>query len=170
MSNPEWLAHDDETGRDLFLLPISAAEAPLRLPEHLRPFVCLLVWDAAAEPVEVVSHVAESLLASGCVYLCVWGDGCSRVHDIFDEVIVGDGSRESIAAAPLVLTTWHDGESLDSALWFFLRSTAPDEAIATECRSGVAVVVGGDPERCAEVYCALKSPGDFSARMAEGSD
>src|SRR5262245_58549337 len=99
---PKHLGHDRRSpeptragvGRDLYFLHVAGAAAltPFRLTT--RDCVCLLVWDASRESNWTVHRVAELILASGCKYLCAWGPDCERVHDIFDEVIVGDGSVE----------------------------------------------------------------------------
>ena len=169
-ATPELLAHDEASGRNLFFLHVPRPEALMALPEAIGRFVCLLVWDAAAEGVDVVSRIAEQLIASGCVYLCAWGTGCERVHDIFDEVIVGDGTQDVCADAPLVLTTWHYRESLDSATWFFLRSAFPEERVRAECRSSIAIVIGSDDERAAAVRRALSNPVEFSRRVGEDQE
>ena len=166
---PELLSHDEASGRDLFLLRVPRPEALMPLPEGIGHFVCLLVWDASAEGVGVVSRMAEQLLGSGCVYLCAWGKDCERVHDIFDEVIVGDGTQETSADAPLVMTTCHDREPLDSAIWFFLRCAFPDERIA-DCRSSIAIVIGGDDDRTAAVRRALNDPIEFSRRVEDAHE
>ena len=41
--------------------------------------------------------------------ICVLGPGCEQVHDVIDEIIVGDGSG---AACQDITTTWHTGETV----------------------------------------------------------
>lgn len=142
-ANPELLRRDRESGRDLFVVEVAdpAALAALRAPGG--HFTCLLVWDAALVSVEIVARVAEQLLEAGCVYMCAWGPDCERVHDIFDEVIVGDGSQV-VDDDAIVMTSWHAAESLEDALWFFLHCANPADRHAHSCRSGIAIVVGED--------------------------
>ncbi|MCB9870138.1 MAG: hypothetical protein H6837_09795 [Planctomycetes bacterium] len=124
-----------------------------------------MVWDSLEESVETVSHIAEQVLASGCVYLCAWGPGCERVHDIFDEILVGkdpDPADDSV-----VMTTWHADESLEDALWFFLRSTSPDERYEDSCRSSVVIVLGGAADHAVVVRHALAQPTDFARRVED---
>jgi hypothetical protein len=71
---------------------------------------------------------------SGCVYFCSWGADCERVHDNFD------GERDP--DAPVIMTTWHNEESLDEALWFFVRDTHPDDGYSSTCGCGVAISIG----------------------------
>tara|TARA_R110002072_G_scaffold302737_1_gene488160 strand:+ start:88 stop:600 length:513 start_codon:yes stop_codon:yes gene_type:complete len=166
---PEKLARDEGTGRDLFCLRVANADELVPLAGSIGHFVCLLVWDAATESVEQISRVAEHLLESGCVYVCAWGTGCERVHDIFDETIVGDGTQESPDAFH-VFTSWHDDEPLDDAIWFFLRSAFPDESVRDSCRSSLAILVGGDDERAAAVRRALTDPVEFSRQVEDAQE
>lgn len=50
----------------------------------------------------------EQCLASGVETICCWGNGCERIHDILDEIIVADGMDGS----RFIDTTWHAHESL----------------------------------------------------------
>ena len=153
----EQVGHDRSSGRDLLFLQASSPMSLTAFRAPSRHFVSLLVWDSVEESVETVSRVGEQLLESGCAYLCAWGEGCERVHDIFDEVFVG--SNPNSAGDSVVMTTWHAQESLAEALWFFLRSAFPDERYEDSCRSSVAIVVGADDERIAAVRRALAEPG-----------
>lgn len=166
----EFLTRDPVSRRDLFLLRVAHPADLAPITRSLGHFVCLLIWDASTVAVDVVATVAERLLGSGCVYVCAWGDGCGRVHDIFDEVIVGDGTQVGTEGAIHVMTSWHENETLDSAIWFFLRSADPDEHIREECHSAVAIVIGGDADRSAAVGRALRDPVEFSRRMMEACD
>ena len=71
-------------------------------------------------------------MAAGCHYVCAWGPGCVRVHDITDLT----WSRENPESANLpvgawdetyVATTAHDGETIDEALWFAIFLAHVDE-------------------------------------------
>lgn len=53
----------------------------------------------------------EQCLARGVQTICCWGDGCDRIHDILDEIIVADGSDRS----RFINTTWHTDDALDAA-------------------------------------------------------
>lgn len=159
----ERVGYDRGSGRALLYLH---ALSPASLSVFRTPtphFVCLLVWDSDEESVETISRVAEQLLESGCAYLCAWGAGCERVHDVFDEILVGEAP--DTADGPEVMTTWHAHESLEDALWFFLRSTSPDGRYADTCRSGVVIVIGRADDEAAIVRHALAQPSDFSRRV-----
>ena len=171
---PEQLGHDPATGRNLLLWPTSAAADVHDPTEPLttRPFVCLLVWDAATETVDSISKVTDALFRAGCVYLCTWGRDCDRVHDIADEGLVmmtlnGELSDDD---DDLLMTTWHDSEPLDEALWFFLRLTTPAENYVEHCRTGLVLTINQNPERISSIRDALMDPGSFSRQIEDRPD
>ncbi|MBX3469135.1 MAG: hypothetical protein KF878_19865 [Planctomycetes bacterium] len=123
-------------GRALHALTLPSLTAwPPALLTPATPFTLLLACDARSEPDAAVDEAARRALAAGLVYTVAWGPGCERVHDRFDRVIEEQGRDE-------VLTTWHDDEPLEEALWFFVHAAAPP----TPCRTGLVAVVGA----CAE--------------------
>ena len=58
--------------------------------------------------------MVEQFLADGVVFVGVVGEDCSRVEDIIDECVVGDGTDEG----RYILTSSHPGETIDDALEF----------------------------------------------------
>jgi hypothetical protein len=125
---------DEITKREIFCIAASTfAELPSSFALPSKRFVALLVADTKQNDVATLSRFAESLLASGCVYFCAWGPACERAHDIMDEC--------SLDMDPVIMTTWHVDESLDEALYFFLRNAWPDEGYS-EDGSAVAITVG----------------------------
>ena len=109
------LGTSPDSGWDVYFLGV---QTPVALPSALsvpsEHFVCLLSWNAQRVPVETISAVAERLLGLGCVYICCRGRDCERVHDVIDEVLVGDGNAN--VAWLDVMTTWHDNEALEDNL------------------------------------------------------
>jgi hypothetical protein len=69
-------------------------------------------------------------------YLCVWGGDCSRVHDQFD--LERDTEERE---GRVVVTTWHDDEPIEEALWFFANCAYPDTEFEADCRDWVAISV-----------------------------
>jgi hypothetical protein len=57
--------------------------------------------------------LVEEFIRDGVAFVGVVGRDCSRVEDIIDELVVGDGSREYS-----LLTASHPGESIEEALAF----------------------------------------------------
>jgi hypothetical protein len=60
------------------------------------------------------------------------------VHDIFD----GERGRRVETDEAFVVTTWHDKEDLDDALWDAVYAVPTDDYIDT-CRAVLAIVVDG---------------------------
>ena len=116
------------TERHQFFLDLSRlGDWPKQLALPSRYFGLFLACDARAISDEAIVEVAGSLIEQGIVYLCSWGPDCERVHDLFDSVIVERNPNETEKS--VILTTWHDGESLDEALWHFLNVAFPAQMI-----------------------------------------
>jgi hypothetical protein len=103
----------------------------------------LVAADTEGSTVDVISNFAEAALIRGMTYFCAWGAGCSRFHDIVDEVIVGDELGAQRFAPPgsedVVMTTWHNDQSLEEALDFFTTCAFPTDGYAEN--SGYRVVI-----------------------------
>jgi hypothetical protein len=93
---------------------------------------------------EAIGSLAEAALADGCVYLCAWGPDCGRVEDWFDQAFVVRNIANQTPDTPVVMTTSHEGETLDVALMFLTEMAWPDDAYADTCRSALVVVVAND--------------------------
>ncbi len=57
--------------------------------------------------------LVEEFIKAGVIFVAVVGKDCTKVEEIIDELVVGDGSR---AYDPL--TSSHPNESVDEALEF----------------------------------------------------
>jgi hypothetical protein len=100
--------------------------------------ILLIAADASNISVDTISTVAQRFIDSGLIQVCVWGPDCERVHDIFDEVHVGDGSIEPSFT---LMSFWHSDESLEEAIWYFANTAFPlDDEIDTT--SYIAIAVG----------------------------
>jgi hypothetical protein len=155
----ERLGHDEGLARDLFLLSIPGPkEMPHELSVATARFVCLIAWDARGVGVEEISAVARQLLNAGAVYVCAWGPGCERVHDVFDQE--RDGSATTANTDPVVMTTWHDDESLADAVGFVLTAAIPDAPYADHCGSTLALAIGS-AEWATEIRGAFSEPREW---------
>lgn len=154
-------AQDDERGRrQLDLAQVEtfdgATDAVLALPADGLGFALLLVGDATGMAVKTLAALAEASISRGACWVSTWGPDCERVHDIFDEVAVGDGLAEPAS----VLTTWHDDEPLSETLSFFWDSAfCPGDRESGPLRLVIAV---GDRASALEVarLAALGLPDD----------
>jgi hypothetical protein len=133
--NPTHIGPDDITDRELYFIAASDFAA---LPESFgflsAHFVVLLVADVTQIADQTLSSFARALLRAGCSYFCAWGPGCERAHDLFDQ--------ECLSTPAVIMTTWHENESLDDALWFFLRTSWPDDAYFDTTRAAIAITIG----------------------------
>jgi hypothetical protein len=118
-------------GNDLSAWDVGAA--------GLVMFTLLLAINGDRYSDAVLSAFAERCRRAGMAYLCAWGPGCSRVHDVFDREFVNEEIRGVRGAD--VMTTCHERERLAEALWF-----ATDLGFHEDVRDPgeSAVVIGTD--------------------------
>ncbi len=132
---------DGTERKPLFTLTIQHVEdwpTHLRLPT--RHFGLFLACDGTVETDDALRAMAATALRQGLAYVCTWGPDCERVHDLFDSIrdaFDSDATDESV-----VMTTWHDDESLEDALWYFLFAAMPATGYQGKPMSLVACIVG----------------------------
>jgi hypothetical protein len=139
---PRLIGHNARFDRQIWLLDLDDLHTPFDWGElQNQKFVCLSAVNATSIPTDELSVFCSRLIAFGCAYFCAWGPGCERVHDIMDELAVGDNPPETDLGC--LMTTWHARESLAAAVDFFLTFTVPDEEFAPSgCSFGLAVAIG----------------------------
>ncbi|HTQ43186.1 MAG TPA: hypothetical protein VMI75_10560 [Polyangiaceae bacterium] len=88
-------------------------------------FVLFVAADASSASDEVLASYAAAAISAGCVYVCVWGQDCSRVHDCFDiaDLELSDWSADDA----VVMSSLHPEESLVEALYFALELAIPED-------------------------------------------
>lgn len=166
MHQIEQLSDETYFGRDLYMLDINTADEFHGLTNFsAKYFVCLLVWDSDVISREEVDRVAQILLDSGCVYYCIWGLGCSRAHDIIDDVIVD--KVMAFGMDGLIMTTWHEEEDPDEALWYFLNVTIPDDPYSDDCSASLVISIGSGQDLLDRIRYALRSPLSFSDEVLD---
>jgi hypothetical protein len=149
--------------RRLYSLAIGGpSELPVPLGLSERHFVCLLAWDARGVPAEAVASLVSSLLRAGATYFVCWGPDCERVRDIIDELVSHPDNDFGVPEDSCIMTTWHDGECLADALWFFLVNAWPDEHYQRSTQAALAISVGS-PAWAEEIGKALAHPREFVA-------
>jgi hypothetical protein len=133
---------DDVSDRALMLLEAKRpADIPAEIVVGSRYFVSLMVCDASNTPPEEIAACARALLKAGCVYFCCWGPNCERVHDIVDEQYLIESGYSVNDDDSIIMTTWHNDESLEEAAWFAINVAFPDDRFFEECKAIVAVCV-----------------------------
>jgi hypothetical protein len=131
----------DSFYRRISLLSVDCFNEILPLPERSdRHFTMLVAMDGLADTHADVCNVSNDLLEAGLVYLCTWGADCAHVDDIFSHAakLLNIRMQEEYNFR----STYHESESLDDALWFFLNAAIPDDSYAQSCRSAYVVSVG----------------------------
>ena len=92
--------------------------------------------DVTSANTQAISDFAFSALKRGMVYFCSWSPGCERFHDIVDEVITGDDLTKEEFSGPstsdVVMTTWHDDETLEETLDFLATCAVPTDGFAPD--------------------------------------
>ena len=58
--------------------------------------------------------LVEAWISSNIELIAVHGDGCEAIHDLIDELIVGDGNAED----RFITTTWHGSEPIENVVEF----------------------------------------------------
>jgi hypothetical protein len=159
---------NEVTGREIYLLSLPA---PQDLPPNLELpcpyFGAFLVCNADLITDAVIVELAHSLLRQGLVYLCVSGKDCERVHDLFDDVIVGLDPCETDESVRM--TTWLDRVSLDEALWDFLYVAFPADHYWESCKAELIVVVG-DERMVSQIRARLTDQSGLSYEVVGDDD
>jgi len=97
---------------------------------------------AAAQNIarEEQEALSDQIVASGCRYAVCAGHNCESWHDSIDLADVKRNGGE-VRDNNIVMTTWHDDESLEDIVFFFLNNTSFDYFSAARF---VVLIVGED--------------------------
>lgn len=156
MTDLQKMSETGPFGRELFSLSVyRLKDFPELLALPSPHFVLFLACDARGVLGETIVTLANSLIKQGLTYFCTWGPDCKRVHDLFDQATLEYETQATDYSA--IKTTWHEYESLDDALWFFLNNTFPAERYLSSCQSAVAVAVGKE-DWSAKIEAVLANP------------
>jgi hypothetical protein len=112
------------------------ASATARREQHLTLF---LAMDATDLGNDQIRKALSPLIERDLKYFCAWGPGCERVHDIADSI--RDEDRSGAQENELLMTTWHQDETLDEALDFFTLCAVPVNSAVYKGFDRVAVSV-----------------------------
>jgi hypothetical protein len=73
----------------------------------------------------VLNDFVETWLAEGVELIAVFGAGSEAIHDLIDDMILGNGSGDS----RFVTTSWHDSETLSEVIDFAATFGSTEAAI-----------------------------------------
>lgn len=133
------------SGRAIYSLAVDAlgqisGALPTSRGEH---FVLFLAWDARQASDDEILIAARELVRVGLAYIVAWGPDCERVHDLFD---VADLEENPESNAPdtetVIISTWHDSEPLEEALWFAIHSAYPSPPYDATWQATILACVG----------------------------
>lgn len=96
------------------------------------------------------SELSEAFVRQGCRYAVCWGYDCSSWDDSIDMVSVMD--EVNGRPGPLVMTTWHEHESLNDVASFFAHCAAQSDWAPTRY---VALQIGGGADLGQQMRQAL---------------
>ena len=102
-------------------------------------FILLLALDGRGLSDRELRDGAVGLLRAGARCICAWGPDCERVHDAFDGAALELGFNNE---SGVIMTTWHDEESLKEATWFAANSAFPDAKYAAADDALLALSIG----------------------------
>jgi len=155
---------EDPDSGHLYLLEIpSVSSLPRQIELPSKYFICFIVSNSNQDGDEVLSQVARKLLSNGAIGFCTFGDDCERFHDLIDEQ-VRVMKLENSSDEKIILTTWHASEPFEDALWYFLHTTTPSEAYATECNCWLLVSIGNHAFK-KEIREAFQDPEKFMKKV-----
>lgn len=85
----------------------------------------LLAANFAGNKPDEITTTAMALISKGLKYILCWGKECEKAHDAFDfgNVLW----EEKKAVENHVMSTWHNDEPFEEALWFCLYNASPDD-------------------------------------------
>ena len=127
------------------------------LPLSRKYFTLLLAWDAPKLGQDEVAELFRPLVKRGLAYFCAWGNRCEEVHDAVDRCFA-QLKIEGKESDPILMTTWHQDESLAEAVWFFKMLAMPSESYVRAELERFAVAVG-NPEWAREMESILLQTG-----------
>jgi hypothetical protein len=154
--------------RQLYLAQLTRLEDwPTQLEEPARPFVVFTAFDAKRLTDDELLKFARQLLDQGCVYACSWGSEALRVHNAFDDAVVDArlAGQLYVAEDDVVMTTSHEDESLDEALWFAVFCAYPEHD-----KDGGVLVAISEHTWAGEIESRLADAEQWSARLVEAEE
>lgn len=149
------------SGRQLELIGVpSLAELPDVLIPRNAPFVLFVATGSSAMAEPELVELCERVIGLGAVYASCWGPECKRLEVCFDQA----ESALHPGARSIVLTTCHEHDSLEDAIWFVVHAAYPDDDYEDGWNSVVIATVGNDDwRRRAEAFLAAGAPGPADA-------
>lgn len=131
-----------------------------------RKFLLFVAADVGAADAADLVDWATPLVLGGCRGMAAWGANCTLVDDAFDWAVVWEEIQQD-RELELVMTTWHDKDSLEEALWYFLRSMPQVSAPELGDRYSMVAVVEDRGDWLERVRAAFADPEGFCDHLLD---
>ena len=118
-----------------------------------QDFALLLVIADLAITDDERDAVSKEVVRQGCRYAVCTGHQCSRWDDSIDLVFLATSPDFSPPDDKFVMTTWHEGESLEGVAHYFRWNTVFDEFSPQHY---LVLILGGDAETARQVRLAIE--------------
>jgi hypothetical protein len=120
----------------VYLCPSDTIEAVADTTTLSSPnFGLFVAMNAVHVTDESILKGAKKLLSKGLACVCAWGPDCKRVHDLFD--VAAREINDELSGDDVIMTTWHDDESIEEALWHFIHSEYVTEKFEKTCKDWI---------------------------------
>jgi hypothetical protein len=138
------LADEDPPGKVFYLCPNDSIEnLGAKVSHSTANFGLFIALDGRGVTDDSILQGAKNLLSQGLACLCTWGPDCERVHDLFD--VAAREINSKLSDDDVIMTTWHSGESLEEALWYFAHSAFVTRKFEKTCNDWIITPVS-NPE------------------------
>lgn len=139
--------------RDLHYLHLQPGQALPAVPRH-RPCRVVVVIEADVSA-DWRSAVSDWIVASGCLYMMAWGIECGAWDDSVDWSTI-PASKLQTGDHPLVMTTWHEDESLQEAFFYCeFNAGLSSDGVALDHKLILHVADTADESRMRSEYAAM---------------
>lgn len=107
-----------------------------------------------------ISDTATRLIERGNAYFCAWGEGCAKAETIWDTAATRIDPQRAFGYH--FVTTSHEDDTLEEAIWFALNCAFVDESIKETC--SVVLISIDNPEWQNAIDEIREDPAAFNER------
>jgi hypothetical protein len=133
------------TGRFASVLRVGRLGAAKPVSIGAQKYVLVVASESAA--IQFAEEQARAWVEAGAAYVCAWGPASSVVEETFDHASFLPELGEPLPFT--LMTTSHEKEPLEEALWFAFYTATPPEDLPHELNTVVVVVDSAAlEERC----------------------
>jgi hypothetical protein len=138
---------NEVTQRYNHILEISGFNKSINLSKY-KYFTCLLVNNDKTININEACSFLSKLIADGMVYLCTWGKNCELLHDLTDEILTDPRDKKLFKMQQnentLIMTTWHNNETLAEALWFTIYNAMPSNNYFDKTKNMITIIINNN--------------------------